>query len=87
MGRIRNDFIRGITDDLLSKYPIDSFTERFQDNKEKLKELPEEFPSKKILNRVAGNITNLFKKKQKEMKSLLEESSRVDDEEDYSEFS
>ncbi|MBD3312720.1 30S ribosomal protein S17e [archaeon] len=72
MGRIRTVEIRSITDKILGKYSLDSFSDKFRDNKERLKSLAEEFPSKKVLNRVAGNITRLFKDKRAEMKELLE---------------
>jgi len=83
MGRIRTVEIRSVTDRVLTKYPLDSFSDKFSENKAKLKSLPEEFPSKKVLNRVAGNITRLFKQKRKEMKELLEGGEQVfEDEED-----
>lgn len=81
MGRIRTVEIRNITDELLDKYELDSFSDEFRDNKERLKSLPEEFPSKKVLNRVAGNLTRLFKKKKAEMKELLEGPSQEFEEE------
>ena len=83
MGRIRTVEITSITDKLFSKYSIDSFSDKFAENKLKLQSLPEEFPSKKVLNRVAGNITRLYKRKQAEMKKLLEGGPEefVDDEE------
>jgi len=85
MGRIRTTEIRVITDEVLSKYPLEEFSDKFRDNKERLKALPEEFPSKKVLNRVAGNITRRFKQKRAEMKRLLEGGEQVfEDEEDLS---
>jgi ribosomal protein S17E len=85
MGRIRTDEIRSITDKVLSKYSLDSFSSNFRENKERLKSMPEEFPSKKVLNRVAGSITRAFKKKQKEMEKLLEPGPTVS-EEDFEDF-
>jgi len=77
--------IRSVTDKVLSKYPLDSFSDKFRANKERLKSLPEVFPSKKVLNRVAGNITRLFKKSKVEMKELLEGGPQEDvDEEELS---
>jgi len=71
MGRIRTVEIRSVTDKVISKYPLSTFTDVFRKNKEHLKSLPEEFPSKKVLNRVAGNITRLFKLKKEEKEKLL----------------
>ncbi len=71
MGRIKTIDIRVITDKLLTKYKLSDFSRDFRKNKEKLKSLPEEFPSKKVLNRVAGNLTRLFKKKETERAKLL----------------
>ena len=62
MSRIRTDYVKVITNKLLSKYKLEDFSKDFRENKEKLKSLPEEFPSKKVLNRVAGYITRLYKK-------------------------
>ncbi len=73
MGRIRTVEIRSITDKVLSKYPIETFGPKFRENKELLKSKPEEFPSKKVLNRVAGNITRLYKLNKKEKAKLLGE--------------
>lgn len=84
MGRIRTVEIRSITDKVLDKYGLDSFSDKFRDNKERLKSLAEEFPSKKVLNRVAGNITRLFKEKRAEMKRLLEGGPEAVEEESLS---
>ncbi len=74
MGRIRDTTIRVITELILKKYPIESFSNDFYKNKQKLLSLPEEFPSKKILNRVAGSLTREYKKFIKEQKMLKSEN-------------
>jgi ribosomal protein S17E len=84
MGRIRTDEIRSITEKVLSKYSLESFSSSFRENKEKLKSMPEKFPSKKVLNRVAGSITRAFKQKQIEMQKLLEPGSAEEEPETLS---
>ncbi len=71
MGRIKTVEIRSITNSILGKYSLESFSDQFYENKKKLKDLPEVFPSKKVLNRVAGAITREYKKYKNKMKELL----------------
>ena len=81
MGRIRNVEIKSISDEVLSKYPLKDFSDDFVSNKEKLKSMPEEFPSKKILNRVAGNIVRLVKRSREEEAKLMSQTSTPVEEE------
>ncbi len=71
MGRIRTDEIKNITSMILGKYTLSYFSDDFETNKQRLKSLPEEFPSKKVLNKVAGYITFLYKREREEEKKLL----------------
>ncbi len=80
MGRIRTTQSSNITSELISKYGIDSFSEDYNKNKEKMKTFPEEFPSKKIMNKVAGSITRAYKKNKEDMQKLLTPSEPVEDE-------
>jgi len=75
MGRIRTSQIKTIADLLIGKYGIDKFSGDFDKNKELLNGLPEELPSKTILNKTAGYIAFLYRKRKAEQKKLLEKSA------------
>ena len=62
MGRIKTAFVKRLSEQLLSKFR-DRFTTDFQENKERVKELVD-YPSKKIINQVAGYITRKMRKYQ-----------------------
>ena len=80
MGRIRTVEIKSITEQLLTKYDLESeFSADFRANKEKLKAIPEELPSKKVMNRVAGYLVKLFKEHQAEQRELLGKESVIDE--------
>lgn len=81
MGRIRTVQIQNITNELISKYSIDNFTDNYSQNKDKLHTMPEEFPSKKIMNKVAGSLTRSVKKHKDEMQKLLNPSEPAEEEE------
>lgn len=72
MGRIRTDEIKNITGLLISKYSLSYFSDDFNKNKELLNSLPEELPSKKVRNKVAGHLVFLTKKHREEEQKLLE---------------
>jgi len=74
MGRIRTSEIKNITKLVIEKYTLSSFSDDFEKNKEILKSFPEEFPSKKVLNKIAGYITFKYKKEREAEKRLLEPS-------------
>ena len=81
MGRIKTDEIKNITKLIIDKYTLSSFSDDFETNKNRLKSFPEEFPSKKVLNKVAGYITFKYKKQREEEKKLLEPSGGEEKEE------
>lgn len=83
MGRIRTDEIKKITKLIIGKYTLSRFNTDFANNKIVLHSFPEEFPSPKILNRVAGYIAFLVKKSKEEEKRLLNPVQEEEEEEDY----
>lgn len=62
MGRIKTSFVKRVSEQLLSKFK-DRFTTNFEENKAVVKELID-YPSKKIINQIAGYITRKMKKYQ-----------------------
>jgi len=62
VGRIKTAFVKRVSEQLLAKFR-DRFTTDFQENKERVKELVD-YPSKKIINQIAGYITRKMKKYQ-----------------------
>ena len=61
MGRIKTQFVKRITEELIQKHS-DKFTENFEDNKKKVDELAD-VPSKKLRNVIAGYVTRRMKNK------------------------
>jgi small subunit ribosomal protein S17e len=61
MGRIKTSFVKRISDELLKRFP-EYFTENFEENKARVKEVLD-YPSKKVINQVAGYITRKVKNK------------------------
>ncbi|GAB4305815.1 MAG: 30S ribosomal protein S17e [Promethearchaeota archaeon] len=70
MGKVRPDFIKRASRELLRRYP-DMFTRDFEKNKELLKEYAI-IPSKHVRNRIAGYIVNLVKIREREKKKKLD---------------
>jgi len=64
MGRIKTMLIKRTANKLIKKYP-DKFTEKFNENKKLIEEVAE-IGSKKLRNVVAGYVTRLTKKANKE---------------------
>jgi small subunit ribosomal protein S17e len=64
MGRIKSKGIKTLADDLLSQHG-DKFTDKFESNKEALKEM-QMLKSKKIRNIVAGSITRKMVRQKRE---------------------
>jgi len=74
MGRIRTDEVKNITNLVVGKYGLETFSDDFRKNKDLLKSLPEEFPSMQILNKVAGCIVMMTKKARAEARKLAKRS-------------
>ncbi len=69
MGRVRPKFIKNLARKLLELYP-DKFTTDFETNKKLVSELAD-IPSKKVRNKVAGEITRLVRRmKEKEVETV-----------------
>lgn len=64
MGRIRIKLVKRTGENLLKKNP-DKFTSNFEANKKSLVEIAD-IPSKKLRNVIAGYITKLIRKEQKQ---------------------
>ena len=62
MGRIKNKFIKRISENLVKTYG-DKFKEDFKENKQIVEQYAD-IPSKKMRNIVAGYVTRLVKAKQ-----------------------
>lgn len=59
MGRIRTQFVKRISENLLKTYK-DAFTTSFEENKKKVQELTD-VATKKLRNMIAGYITKKVK--------------------------
>ena len=61
MGRIKTQFVKRITEELIEKHG-EEFSENFEENKKKVDELAD-VPSKKLRNVIAGYVTRRVKNK------------------------